>query len=1732
MNYECINGIYVRPGCRTFGYSDGDTVEDHLYAQMRAATDVSVGSAELAAAIRDWPSLYHLSPARADLLRPLEGLLRGEAGWVNKFSGGARRAGNPVRVLEIGSGCGAITRYIGELGCNVTSLEGSERRARITRERCRELDNVQVICDNFNEFVVEGGQFATERGKFAARGDGQFNVILLIGVLEYSRQFIEGDHPPLEMLRGARALLRPGGHLVVAIENKLGLKYWAGAPEDHTGRAFDGIEDRYDQHTAVTFGKEELGRLLHDGGFPAQEFLYPFPDYKLPEVILKEAAFQPGGPDLTNLLYEKFDYPHSGGRATEFSPTRAAAAVIGNGLMRDLSNSFLIVAGDELTPSDNTLAYIYNSARQKPFCKSNIVVRSGDDLKVIRQRLYPEASMSADQRLTHHVADEDYLPGRLLSTFVLDIVSRPGWGLDDLRVWAAKYYQVLSDHASNGRLPGRYLDLTPFNIIITPEGQARVFDQEWECAGDIPLHFIFFRGLVYTLDKIGDYALPAEGTPTGVTSLVAALVALFIPFDETHLQECRRLEETYFQSIPLRPGLAFGHGAISMRNTRSQQLEDKVAQTGAEMTAMQQRLEEMTRELNALKVQARQQVTRLQQDHQAHVALLHQQMEWYRRTYTERSIPGLLVQRQLDAARAGEKYLTSFLLTAVQEKGWGPTAGMIVKALSSKGMKGWLHPRDALLPLMRSAAGVQPEVSMLSWMRGEEDPTKALADIRNFSTQPLISLIMPVYNTDARWLQAAVDSIRHQWYDKWQLCIADDGSTSSATRQALEKIAKLKDTRILITRLEKNGGISHASNAAMAMATGEYIALMDHDDELTVDALYQVVKDLNQHGDADIFYTDECKVDEEGRLSDPFFKPAYSPELLLNMMYIGHLTIYKKEFLLNKVGGFREAYDLSQDYDLALRAVEQTDRIRHIGQMVYHWRMTAGSSSQGEKPHARITNLAALRDAMKRRNINAEVLELPTANRVRLSIDPAPLVSIIIPTDSADNLKDTLESICLRTGYKNFEIVVVTNSRLIADGYKLRATSYEPRVATDQSLEARSSQLEAPIYVPYDKPYNFSDKCNVGASHARGEILIFLNDDVRPLQEDWLDNTIEYLFLPGVGGVSPKLIYEDDTIQYAGMATGVRNLTGTTFHGYPKDSTAYINFPQSVRNVSILSGACLAVRKEVFLSVGGYDAVNTPSAHSDVDLSFKLMEAGYRLVYTPYATLRHIGHLSLKAYDETPAGRAKDKADIYLLHRWAARTAEDPYFTTNMRNYLYHDSPEPYALYPATSDEPRATSDELQAASHELRATSERSQATSCKLQATSGDSQLEARSSKLEATKDFLLVSHDLSLSGAPIMLLQLCRLLIRNGCFVTVICETDGPTGSMFTQAGASVIIDSLLLRQHDSLIRFARNFDHVICNTVVTWPVVQQLSPVTNTLWWLHEAKVIDLFVNEPGFKDTLTKARHVIAPSRYALQHVRKYNASAQKIYYGYPDISGRAGQTAPVNHAARTGQIDQTARTNQTGHTGQARHTGKLTISLFGSIEPRKGQDLLVKALHLLEGGRSSGADLSTQLEIQLVGRIHDHLYYQELVQSIGDSPYIKIIGECDHDQCLRLMKDCDIVVCPSRDDPFPVVLVEATCLSKPCIVSSHTGFAELITDGADGYVFENEDVQQLAKKIAGILLDPQQLTGVGLAARQLYEDHMTMAIFEEKFLSLLEEQPDAAATDTTLVKEKELSWQH
>ena len=477
-------------------------------------------------------------------------------------------------------------------------------------------------------------------------------------------------------------------------------------------------------------------------------------------------------------------------------------------------------------------------------------------------------------------------------------------------------------------------------------------------------------------------------------------------------------------------------------------------------------------------------------------------------------------------------------------------------------------PEPAEIPAQKEE---QPEERYKNWITGHE-PTPEQLELQRresvaWENRPKISLLIPVFNTPVKFLDELLESLVAQSYENWEACIIDGGSTEQATRNALRRWEN-SEPRIQLERLEQNLGVADNTNRALHNATGDFIALVDHDDRLPPFALYELAAAIRREAGAEIFYSDEDRLSEAGVRGRPFFKPEWSPELLFSFMYIGHLTAYRRAFAL-ELGGFRKEFDLSQDYDFALRATERAKNIVHIPHVLYHWREHPASGSAGGKPEARKTNLAALAAAARRRGWDADVIEYPAANRVRMRLPRPRRVSVIIPTDSPIRAKTCARDLPAATAYADAEFVIVTNSALI------------------EQLRAASEEVDDRVrLVPYDKPFNFSAKCNAGARAATGECLIFFNDDVEATEGDWIENVIEPLENPEVGAVSPKLVYATGKIQHAGLVTGVRGLVGTAMHQWPADSTDYTNFAQSMRTVSALSAACLAMRREQFFSVG------------------------------------------------------------------------------------------------------------------------------------------------------------------------------------------------------------------------------------------------------------------------------------------------------------------------------------------------------------------------------------------------------------------------------------------------------------------------------------------------------------------------------------------------------------------
>lgn len=521
------------------------------------------------------------------------------------------------------------------------------------------------------------------------------------------------------------------------------------------------------------------------------------------------------------------------------------------------------------------------------------------------------------------------------------------------------------------------------------------------------------------------------------------------------------------------------------------------------------------------------------------------------------------------------------------------------------------------------------------------------SSLAEFEYRPLISLLVPVYNVDEVWLRKMINSVLNQYYEKWELCLADDASTAPHIKAVLKEYSAL-DPRIKVHFRPQNGGIVKASNTALKMAKGAYVGLLDNDDELTPDALYEIVKAL-QNSRYDLLYSDEDKLELDGTRTEPFFKPDFDQDLLFSNNYICHFSVYRRK-IVEEVGGFRDGTDGAQDYDLVLRFTDRKRQIYHLPKVLYHWRKIPGSTAATveAKPYVFENAKKALRDAIRRRGIKGEVVDgiWKGSYRVIRTIKDQPLVSIIIPfRDLVGVLRVCLDSIFAKTTYQNYEILLVNNaSELLETREYMREIENCPRVRL----------------LHYNAPFNFSAINNFASLQAKGQYLLLLNNDTEVIEPDWIQAMLEQAQRPEVGCVGAKLLYPNNLIQHAGVVIGVGGAANHCYAKLPADQNGYFGQLNVVREYSAVTAACVMIRKSVYEEMDGLDEENLAVSFNDVDFCLRLREKGLLVIYTPYASLYHHESLS-RGYN------VSFNEEYYLRrrHQGIFQTG-DPYYNPNL----------------------------------------------------------------------------------------------------------------------------------------------------------------------------------------------------------------------------------------------------------------------------------------------------------------------------------------------------------------------------------------------------------------------------------------------------------------------------------
>ncbi|MDO4752851.1 MAG: glycosyltransferase family 2 protein [Candidatus Saccharibacteria bacterium] len=539
-----------------------------------------------------------------------------------------------------------------------------------------------------------------------------------------------------------------------------------------------------------------------------------------------------------------------------------------------------------------------------------------------------------------------------------------------------------------------------------------------------------------------------------------------------------------------------------------------------------------------------------------------------------------------------------------------------------------------------------------AWLVKNEKGRKTLED---FAYRPLISVLVPVYNVKSEYLRECIDSVLKQSYDNFEVCIVDDASTKKDTLDVLKEYSE--NSKIHIVHRKKNGHISRASNDALKMAKGDFVALLDNDDVLAENALYEVVKILNDDKKIDFVYSDEDKIGLDGRRCFPHFKPDFSPDTLLSLNYICHLAVIRTS-LVRKVGGFTVGLEGAQDYDLFLKVTEKTKKIYHIPKILYHWRMLAGSTSLklDNKDYAADNGKKAIEMALKRRGLKAHIEKDSKSMyyRVIYDFDKEPLVSVLIPTkDYAEVTEKCLKSVYDKTRYKNFEVIVIDNGSKKPETFEL----FEKYKKKHKNFQVLRENIE----------FNYSRLNNLAAKEAKGEYLVLLNNDTEIITPGWLKIIVGYALQSHVGAVGAKLIYPDETLQHAGVILGLGGVASHAYIGASRDDLGIYGRLRVPYDYAAVTGACLCVNKKKFKEVGGLEE-DLKVAYNDIDFCLKLLEKGYYNVFAPMVEAYHYESKSRGSdLDPDKVDRFNREQD-YMWEKWGDTLRDDKFYNPNFSN--------------------------------------------------------------------------------------------------------------------------------------------------------------------------------------------------------------------------------------------------------------------------------------------------------------------------------------------------------------------------------------------------------------------------------------------------------------------------------
>lgn len=897
---------------------------------------------------------------------------------------------------------------------------------------------------------------------------------------------------------------------------------------------------------------------------------------------------------------------------------------------------------------------------------------------------------------------------------------------------------------------------------------------------------------------------------------------------------------------------------------------------------------------------------------------------------------------------------------------------------------------------------------------------QALAD--HAGRLPKISIITPVYNTPPELFEELEAAVRSQVYGNWEWCLANDCSPSPHVRPMLERLQSL-DGRIKVVHLEENGGISVATNAAVEIASGEIIAFVDHDDLITPDCMAELALYYAQHPEADVVYSDDDKIDLEGRHFAPQFKPDWSPVLLLSYMYFGHVFTVRRS-LFRELGGFRKLFDGSQDYDFALRATEKARHIGHVPKILYNWRVVPGSTaaSGDAKPASLEAGRKAVEDAVKRRGIEGANVTHPDWARVAKVgmfniefADYGPEVCIIIPTKNhASLLKTCVESLA-KTTYANYEVLIIDNESDELDAVEyLRALNTRPhhRVVRIPSEGGR---------------FSFAGLMNKAVNYANSEFLLFLNNDTEVISSHWLSAMMGYAQMDGVGAVGARLYFEDGTIQHAGIVHGYHEgLVGHAFRNKPQHDWGYMGFIRTPREYSAVTAACMVTPRKLFKEIGGFDETDFAVAYNDVDYCYRLIQAGWNCVYASQAELFHFESKS-RGYKDSPVEVAN------LRRKYGNWT--DRWYNRNLS--LENEWFEPATIRRPTRD----------------------------------------------AAPVHVLLVTHNLNFEGAPIFLFDLAKGLIEHGAIsASVISPQDGPLRELYANAGipVHVLTDPVAAMQDardipETLGMIGEVFkslkaEVVIANTLnAFWAVAGATAGGLPSIWCQHESEPWTTYF------DYLPPPARQVAYGAFAQAYRVTYVAEATRR--GWRDVETRGNfkliryGIAPDRLAEETGRW-----TPESARLELDIAPDDIVLVVVGTVCHRKGQLDVVEALAKMSPVNTG------KIRLYIAGKTGEVTYAGQIEAAINRLPHAlarRVVLTGPVEDPFLYYRAADVYICSSYIESAPRVLVEAMACGLPIVTTPVFGIREQVKEDINALFYEAGDTAQLAERLDRIIADAE-----------------------------------------------------